>query len=101
MHQKINSWYINIIYTVESDFRQISYIEPNARGTATVTLADGTRYTFPVSWLSSGAFDKGYEYVRLVVAELPADVNTAGATVSVDLGVPNLIHLNRVSTGRR
>ncbi len=101
VYQRINSWYLNIVYTVDSNFRRITYVEPNTKGTATVTLADGMKYTTSVGWLSSGAHEKGYEYVRLVMIELPADVDTAGATVSVDLGVPNLVHLNRISTGRR
>ena len=101
VYQRIHSWYLNIVYTVDSNFRRVTYVEPNAKGTSAVTLADGTRYEASVGWLSSGAYEKGYEYVRLVIIELPADVDTAGATVSVDLGVPNLIHLNRISTGRR
>ncbi len=101
VHQKTNLWYLNIVYTVDANFRNITYVEPNARGIATVTLADGTKQTAPISWLNSGVFERGYEYVRLVVIELPADVDTAGATVSVDLGVPNLVHLKRISTGRR
>jgi hypothetical protein len=100
-YRRTHSWYLNIVYTVESNFRRITYVEPSTKGTATVTLADGTQYTAPISWLNSGAHEKGYEFVRLVVIELPADVDTAGATVSVDLGVPNLVHLNRISTGRR
>jgi len=101
VYQKTQSWYLSIVYTVDSDFRHVSYVEPSATGTATVTFADGSQKTTPLSWLSSGAQDAGYEYVHLVVIELPADVDTTGATVSVDLGVPNLVQLKRVSTGRR
>ena len=101
VYQKTRSWYLSIVYSVDASFRDVSYVEPNAKGTATVTLADGTMHTYSVSWISSGAYEKGYEYVRLVLIELPADVNTAGATVSVDLGIPNLVHLERTGTGRR
>ena len=100
-YQRTNSWYLNIVYTVHSDFNRVSYVEPGTMGTATVTLTDGTRYTSTVSWLSSGAQEKGHEFVRLVMIELPTDVDTNGATVSVDLGVPNLIQLTRIGTGRR
>ena len=100
-YRKIHGWYFTVVYTVRSDFRNVSYVEPSSDGTATVTLADGSTVAGELSWLNSGAYGDGRELMRFVVIEAPADWDLTGATVEVDLGRPHLVMLERISTGRR
>lgn len=101
VYERTRSWYVSVFYNVDADFRQINYIEPSAHGIATVKLADGTQYRSQISWLNSGSSGEGYEYVRLIIVDLPATLNTEGATVELDLEAPNRVRLDRISTGRR
>lgn len=101
VQQRTRSWYMNVVYNVYADFSRVSYVEPSAMGTVIITLPDGTVYTGELSWLSSGVYAEGTEFVRMIVLEFPADVDTTGATVEVDMGIPNLIVLDRISTGSR
>lgn len=101
VYERTRSWYVSVSYNVDADFRQINYVEPSAKGTATIILADGTKYHSRINWFNSGSEGDGYEYARLIIIDLPSDLNTEGATVELDLGAPNRVRLDRISTGRR
>lgn len=99
-YRKTRGWYFTVVYTVRSSFTEVSYVEPNAKGTAKVILSDGTVLSEDLSWLNSGAYGEGTEFMRFVILETD-DMALTGATVLVDLGIPNLVRLNRISTGMR
>ncbi len=100
-YRKTRGWYFTVVYTVYSDFSTVSYVEPNAQGSANVILPDGTAVSGDLSWLNSGAHSEGKEFMRFIIFETYADTDLAGATVDVDLGRPNLVKLERIGTGLR
>lgn len=100
-YRKTRGWYFTVIYTVRSGFNTVSYVEPNAKGTAKVILPDGTTFSGDLSWLNSGAHGEGTEFMRFIVFESPENTDLTGAKVEVDLGIPNLVKLERISTGFR
>lgn len=100
-YRKTRGWYFTVIYTVRSSFTEVSYVEPNAKGTAKVTLPDGTGLSEDLSWLNSGAYGEGTEFMRFVIMETAESTDLTGATVLVDLGIPNLVMLERIGTGFR
>lgn len=101
VYQKMTSWYLRLTYTVKSGFTEISYVEPPSAGTVTVTLADGTVCDGKLVWIESGADERGREFARISLIELPAAMNTEGATVTVVLEPPHRVTWNRVSMGKR
>jgi DNA-binding ferritin-like protein (Dps family) len=101
VYVKMSSWILYMTYTVESDFKQITYVEPPSSGTVTVTLADGTVHVGRLSWVESGSAGSGREFARISVIELPADTDTEGATLTVVLDPPKRVEWKRVSTGYR
>lgn len=99
--RKMTVWVLAMSYTVKSDFNRITYVEPPAEGTVTLTLADGTVRSGKISWMDSGSAGNGLEYARISVIELPADTDTEGATLTVVLDPPKRVEWNRISTGYR
>lgn len=99
--QTVHSWSIRLEYTVLADFSTVSYVEPVAEGTATVTLADGTVLTGKLSHRDSGPVGEGREYAVITVVDIPASTSVAGATLTVSLDPPQLVTWERISTGRR
>lgn len=99
--REMRRWFLHMEYTVVSDFRTVTYVEPSARGTATVTLADGTAYAGNIQWYSSGSSAKGEEFAEIIVIELPAAVDTAGATLTLELEPPCRVVWERFATGLR
>jgi DNA-binding ferritin-like protein (Dps family) len=100
-YRKTRGWYFTVIYTVHANFHNVSYVEPNAKGTANVILPDGTTISGELSWLNSGAYGEGTEFMRFVIFEADGNMDFTGAKVVVDLGKPNLVKLERISTGFR
>jgi hypothetical protein len=100
-YRKTRGWYFTVIYTVRSSFSTVSYVEPNAKGTSQVNLPDGTTVLEDLSWLNSGPYGEGTEFMRFVIIETLENTDLTGATVLVDLGRPNLVKLERISTGFR
>lgn len=100
-YRKTRGWYFTLIYTVHADFNTVSYVEPNAKGTVKVTLSDGSILSGDLSWLNSGAHGEGTEFMRFIIFESPENTDLTGAKVEVDLGIPNLVKLERISTGFR
>ncbi len=94
-------WYIRMTYPVDASFTEVSYTEPVARGTVTLTLADGTTHTATVAGTSSGPAERGYEFTNFTLIELPTDLDTAGATITVTLDPPHRVIWERTSLGRR
>lgn len=100
-YRKVTSWIFSMTYTVKSDFKRITYVEPPSSGTVTVTLADGTVHNGKIAWVESGGSGKGAEYARVSVIELPSDTNIEGAVLNVVLDPPKRVEWNRISTGLR
>ena len=100
-YRKMTNWILSMTYTVESDFKRITYVEPPSGGTVTVTLADGTTQSGRITWLDSGSAGERREYARISVIELPSDMDTRGATLTVVLDPPKRVEWNRISTGPR
>ena len=92
---------MRMAYTVRASFKEVSYVEPPSEGVVRVTLADGTVYDGKLTWIESGASERGWEYARISLIDLPLDVNTEGATVTVELEPPRLVTWDRISTGPR
>jgi hypothetical protein len=84
-----------------ADFQTVSYVEPGGLATAKVVMPDGTEHTCKLEWIQSGAYGEGYEYARLKIIELPAEISVEGAMVELDLGVFRLVEWNRIGTGMR
>ena len=100
-YRKMTTWILCLSYTVKSDFKRVTYVEPPSTGTVTVTLADGTVCHGKISWMESGGLAEGAEYARLSVIELPSDTDLEGAVLTVVLDPPKLVEWNRIGTGRR
>lgn len=101
VEKKYQNWYVELVYTVHADFKTVSYVEPGGSATAKVVMPDGTEHICSLEWIQSGAYGEGYEYARLKIIELPAEVSVEGATVELDLGVLRLVEWNRIGTGMR
>lgn len=99
-YQMIQRWYLRLTYAVDAGFGSITYVEPPAEGTVTVILADGTVYTGEISWIESGSAGKGREYARISLIDLPAALNTEGATLEVRFASPNRVEWERIRVGR-
>lgn len=99
--KKLKCWYIILRYTVDADFLQIRTVTPTPAGTATVTLADGTVYRSTLTSDSSGPLENGLEYVRITVAEIPADADLNGATITVTMDPPVYRVWKRMGIGKR
>jgi hypothetical protein len=100
-YRKTRGWYFTVVYTVCSGFSEVSYVEPNAKGTAQVTLSDGITVAGDLSWLNSDPYVEETEFMRFVIIEADESMSLTEATVLVDLGRPNLVKLERISTGFR
>jgi DNA-binding ferritin-like protein (Dps family) len=100
-HRKMTSWCLRVTYAVESDFRSITYVEPSSEGTVTVTLRNGAVYEGKITWIASGQAEDGREYARISVIELPADLDTEGATLTVVMESPYRVEWNRFRVGPR
>jgi DNA-binding ferritin-like protein (Dps family) len=100
-YRKMTAWVLAMSYTVKSDFKQITYVEPPAGGVVTVTLSDGSVHEGKIVWMESGSAGEGLEFARISVIELPSDTPIEGATLNVVLDPPKRVEWNRISTGYR
>ncbi len=101
IHQKSYLWYIRIRYPVDAGYLSVQYTEPGKGGHATVSLPSGEILTLSLSTLNAGSDGRGYEYVELEVADIPASVVTDGAMLSVTLSSPQTVTWERIGTGFR
>ena len=99
--KKLKCWYVILHYTVDADFLRVRTVTPTPTGTATVTLTDGTVYRSSLTSDSSGPLENGLEYVRITVAEIPADADLNGATITVTMDPPVYRLWKRVGIGKR
>ncbi len=98
-YQKRFIWCVRIRYPVRAGYTKITYVEPSASGTATLTLSDGTTVISAVSAHRSGADGEGYEYMELEVMNTPSSVNTSGGVLTITLAPPRAVEWTRIGMG--
>ena len=99
-YQKMQSWYLRLTYSVDASFRRISYVEPPSEGRVIVILADGKTYEGKITWIESGIAEKGREYARVSVIDLPSSMDLTGAVLRVEFSSPVKVEWNRTRVGR-
>jgi hypothetical protein len=100
--QTVVDWYVTLRYTVDAGFSRIYAVTPEARGTARLTLADGTVSEFPLTADSSGPAAKGWEYLQITVIEgLPKTASLTGAVLTITMEPPMYRIWERVGMGKR
>jgi hypothetical protein len=100
-YQKMKAWCLRFTYSVDASFNRVCYVEPPSSGIVTVTLSGGETLEGKITWLASGPVENGLEYARISVIELPATLDTKGATITITLDPPCRVEWTRVSTGFR
>ena len=100
--KKLVNWYVTLHYTVDAGFFRIHTVTPEPRGTAVLTLSDGTVYESVLTSDSSGPLSKGVEFMQITVLEgIPRNVSLAGATLTVTMAPPTYRVWERVGMGTR
>ena len=95
-------WYVTLRYTVNAGFSHICTVSPEARGTARLTLADGTVYESTLTSDSSGPLSRGWEYAQITVMDgIPKSVNLSGAVLTVTVEPPVYRVWERIGIGKR
>ncbi len=95
-------WYVELLYTLDSTFTDVAYVEPNVNGaTAIITYPDGSTVTNELSIFESGAAGEGYEYIRLYIGLFATDEPFEEMTVTVNLPGFQLVENHRIGTGKR
>jgi hypothetical protein len=95
-------WYVTLRYTVNAGFSHICTVSPEARGTARLTLADGTVYESTLTSDSSGPLSRGWEYAQFTVMDgIPKSVNLSGAVLTVTVEPPVYRVWERIGIGKR
>lgn len=98
----VDDWYVILHYTVKAGFFKVSALTPEPKGTARLTLADGTVYESTLTSDSSGPISQGVEYLQItVLTEIPRNVSLSGATLTVNMEPPVYRLWERIGMGAR
>ena len=101
-NKRIIGWHVTLLYTVDAGFSRVRMVTPEPRGTAILTLADGTTYESTLSSDSSGPASRGLEYISITVLDgIPKDTDLRGATLTVTMTAPIYRVWERVGMGAR